>query len=389
MTPYPGTLGAMEHLGFDIDRFLRGAWLLKGTDILLTVGAPPTIRMDGQLRAVSGEASIDETRMVGFIGQVMNAEQRSVLEHKHEVDFAFSWEDKARVRGNAFHQRGMPAMALRIIPNKIPDFDELGFPATVREFAKLPQGLVLFTGPTGSGKSTSLAALIEWVNTNRSCHIITIEDPIEYMHDHRAAIVSQREVGIDTDSFERALRAALREDPDVILVGEMRDPESIAITLTLAETGHLVFSTLHTNDASQALDRMVDVFPAERQQQVRLQLASVLSAVVAQRLLPKVGGGMVAAFEVLVGNSAVRNLVREGKTRQLRNTMVIGQGDGMQTLEMDLNRLVQEGVVSYEDAESRALVPNEIERPSGYTGVAGAPPPPPPPPPTYGTVPTV
>ena len=357
----------MKDLGFDIDRFLNGAWQLHATDILLTVGAPPTIRIDGRLRQVGGEPPIDEACMRDFLQQAMTEPQLARLAIENDVDFAFSWADLARVRGNAFHQRGMPAMALRIIPNRIPDFEELGFPQVVRELAKLPQGLVLFTGPTGAGKSTSLASLVEWVNVNRPCHIITIEDPIEYIHEHRMALVSQREVGIDTESFEKSLHAALREDPDVILVGEMRDAESIAITLTLAETGHLVFSTLHTNDASQALDRIVDVFPSERQPQIRLQLSSVLNAVVAQRLLPKVDGGQVAAFEVLIGNSAVRNLIREGRTRQLRNAMTLGQSDGMQTLEMDLNRLVREGIVHYGEAVVRSLVPDEIERPGGVS----------------------
>jgi twitching motility protein PilT len=351
----------MEHVGIDIDRFLRGAWQLKGTDVLLTVGASPAVRVDGELRQIAGVPPIDEARMGEYLAQCMNAEQRARLESDHEVDFAFSWAEVARIRGNAFHQRDFPAIALRIIPNRIPDFEELGLPPTVRNLATLAQGLVLFTGPTGSGKSTSLAALIEWINTNRACHIITIEDPIEYVHDHRTALVSQREVGVDTISFERALRSALREDPDVILVGEMRDPESIAIALTLAETGHLVFSTLHTNDAAQALDRIVDVFPAERQPQIRLQLASTLTAVVAQRLVPRTHGGMVAAFEVLMANSAMRNLVREGKTRQIRNAITMGQGDGMQTLEMDLNRLVTLGYVTREAAVVKAFVPAEID----------------------------
>ena len=226
--------------------------------------------------------------------------------------------------------------------------------------SKLPQGLVLFTGPTGSGKSTSMAALIAWIIAHRPCHVLTIEDPVEYLHNHGTAVVSQRAVGSDTLSWNRALRSALREDPDVILVGEMRDTESIGITLTLAETGHLVFSTLHTNDAAQALDRIVDVFPGEMQAQIRVQLAGSLSAIVAQRLIPKAGGGLVAAYEVLTANHAVRNLVREGKSRQIRNVMQTGQADGMQTLEMSLTKLVRAGLITREVAESRSLYPNEI-----------------------------
>jgi twitching motility protein PilT len=247
--------------------------------------------------------------------------------------------------------------------DRIPTFDEIGLPWAVRELVQRRQGLVLFTGPTGSGKSTSMATMLDAVNATRPCHILTIEDPIEYLHQNRMAAVNQREIGLDAQSFERALRSALREDPDVVLVGEMRDPESIAITLTLAETGHLVLSSLHTNDAAQALDRIVDVFPAERQGQIRLQLASVLSAVVAQRLVPRIGGGLVASYEVLIGTPAVSNLIREGKTRQIRNAMQMGQADGNQTLEMSLNHLVANGVIAHDTAVVNAFVPQEIVPP--------------------------
>lgn len=353
----------MDLASTDLDRFMKTAWHHRGSDVLLTVGTPPLVRIDGQLRPIAGEQVLAEDDVANLVEQVLNDVQLAEFHRDLEVDFAAAWNGLARVRGNAYHQRGMPALALRMIPDKIPSFDELGVPHSVRNLAALHQGLVLFTGPTGSGKSTSLAALIEWINHNRACHIVTIEDPIEYVHEHRTAVISQREVGADTHSFERALRSALREDPDVVLVGEMRDPESIAITLTLAETGHLVFSTLHTNDASQALDRIVDVFPAERQSQVRLQLASCLSGVVAQRLLPRVGGGMVAAWEVLIANHGVRNLIREGKTRQLRNAITMGQADGMETLEDSLNDLVLRGVVEFEDAWAKALVPQELRKP--------------------------
>jgi twitching motility protein PilT len=312
---------------------------------------------------MEGEDFLDAARVQALLAELISEPQARRLELDLELDFAFGWGDVARVRGNAYHQRGGHAIALRVIPEAIPDFDEIGLPSAVAGLAQLHQGLVLFTGPTGSGKSTSLASLVEWVNANRACHVITIEDPIEYLHHSKRAVVSQREVGLDTHSFAHALRSVLREDPDVVLVGEMRDAESIAITLTLAETGHLVFSTLHTNDASQALDRIVDVFAAEQQPQIRTQLAGVLRAVVAQRLIARTGGGMTAAFEVLIATDAVRNLVREGRTRQLRNVIATSRADGMQTLERGLSDLVRSGAVDYDEALAHALVPREVDRP--------------------------
>jgi twitching motility protein PilT len=230
-------------------------------------------------------------------------------------------------------------------------------------------GLVIVTGPTGSGKSTTLAAMIDYINRYRRCHIVTIEDPIEYVHANHRSAVSQREVGTDTESFQRALRSVLREDPDVLLVGEMRDLESIATTLTIAETGHLVFATLHTNDSAQAIDRIVDIFPSDRREQIQVQLASTLEGVIYQRLVPRIGGGLVAAYEVLMANHAVRNLVREGKTRQLRNVVSTHQADGMQTLEMGLNALMAEDLIEYDTALRVSLYPKEVARPSHYSGV--------------------
>ncbi len=310
-----------------------------GTDLVLCVGSHPLIRVDGAVRAATELGVVDDAAMAGALRALLDDAQLAQLDHDRDLDFAFSY-GSARFRVNAFFERGHPAVALRLLQGTIPTFDDLGIPYSVRELAILKQGLVLFTGPTGSGKSTSMAALIEAVNSTRPAHIVTIEDPIEYLHTNKQSVVHQREVGIDTRSFERALRSALREDPDVVLVGEMRDVESIAITLTLAETGHLVLSSLHTNDAPQALDRIVDVFPAERQSQIRLQLASTLSAIVAQRLVPRIGGGRVAAFEVLLATTPVSNLVREGKTRHIRNAMQMGLSAGHQTLEMSLNHLV-------------------------------------------------
>jgi twitching motility protein PilT len=344
----------------DLGRYVQRLWDLQGTDLFLSVGAPPFVRVDDKVDPLEGEGPIDEGRLDEIIDSVLLPAQRAEYEQESDVDFSIGWQDRARLRGSVFRQRGMPAIALRLIADEIPTFDDVGFPFQARELAKLPQGLVLFTGPTGSGKSTTQAAFIDWVNRHRHCHILTIEDPIEYLHPHQKSIVSQRELGTDTRSFARALRSALREAPDVLLVGEMRDPESIAIALTLAETGHLVLSTLHTNDAAQALDRIVDVFPGERQEQIRVQLSGSLAAVIAQRLLPRVGGGLVAAFEVLMATHAVRNLIREGKTRQLRNALTTGQADGMLTLEMSLSHLVATGYVTYEDAVAQALVPNEV-----------------------------
>jgi twitching motility protein PilT len=351
-----------------LDPFLRTVIDIDGTDLLLTTDSVPLVRYEGTLRPIDALGNIDDALMAELLASVLLGEQRQQFIDDRDIDFAISFED-SRFRGNAFFQRGRPAIALRLMHNTIPTFDEIGLPPAIRDFAQLHQGLVLFCGPTGSGKSTSMATLIDAVNRTRPCHVITIEDPIEYLHHNKRAVVHQREVGFDAKTFDRALRSALREDPDVVLVGEMRDLESIAITLTLAETGHLVFSSLHTNDAPQALDRIVDVFPAERQAQVRLQLSSVLSGVIAQRLVPRIGGGMVAAYETLIATSAVSNLVREGKTKQLRNAMQMGMAAGNQTLEMSLNSLVAHGIITLEDAVATAFVPQDIEG-SGITGLA-------------------
>jgi twitching motility protein PilT len=295
-----------------------------------------------------------------------------IFESRKDVDFSFSWYDKARIRGNAFTQKGDIALALRMIPSAIPSFEQLGLPAVANRLAVLPRGFVLVTGPTGSGKSTTLASIIDHINDNRDAHVLTIEDPIEYVHNHKRSAINQREIGTDSGSFERALRSALREDPDILLIGEMRDLESIQIALTMAETGHLVFATLHTNDASQAIDRIIDVFPAWRQDQIRVQLSASLAAVVAQRLVPKIGGGMVATFEVLIATSASRNMIREGKSNQLRNIMSTSAGDGMQTLEMSLADLIRTGTITYEDALTITTYPKELARELGRTGVVAA-----------------
>jgi twitching motility protein PilT len=349
-----------------IERYLHELWDRGGSDLLFTAYSRPRLRIDGQLLPLEDEPILDEDHVEHLLLSMLTEELKQELRAEKEVDFSFSWNDTARFRANCYYQSGTLAMALRVIPLRLPTFGELGLPPAIEYFANLPQGLVLVTGPTGSGKSTTLAAMINYINENRRSHILTIEDPIEYVHTHKRCAVSQREVGYDTHSFERALRAALREDPDVILVGEMRDPETVQFALSIAETGHLVFATLHTNDAPQALDRISDMFPAERQNQIRVQLAACLSGVVSQRLLPRIGGGMVAAFEILIANNAVRSLVRDGKTHQLRNILSAGRNEGMCTLEHWLNHLVSEGVVTYEDALARSMHPREVRPPAGH-----------------------
>jgi twitching motility protein PilT len=345
------------------DDLLDQLWESKGTDLLLTPGVSPMVRVDGDLSRMEGYGPLVAADTERMMRELMTQAQAEMFDTGLEVDFSFTWREQARLRGNAFRTRGEIGLSLRLIPHVIPTFEDLRLPAVMERFASLRQGLVLVTGPTGAGKSTTLASMIDRINSTRACHIITIEDPIEYVYDHRMAAVSQREVGDDTVSFPRALRAALREDPDVLLVGEMRDLESIAFALTLAETGHLVFATLHTNDTAQALDRIVDVFPADRQAQIRVQLANALTGIVYQRLLPRIGGGLVAAFEVLVANSAVRNLVKEGKTNQLRNVVSTHQSEGMNTLESALTELVADGTIDLEHARLVSLYPKEVEAP--------------------------
>jgi twitching motility protein PilT len=334
--------------------FDRGA-----SDVILSDGAPPMLRIDGDLERFS-DVMLNAEDTESLARELLAPQQRVTLSEHNAVDFSFEWGQQGRVRGNAFRQRGAVAVALRAIPSHIPSFTELLLPDAVGKLATMPHGLVLFTGPTGAGKSTTQASLIDAINQDRRCHVITVEDPIEYVHSNRSSIIEQREVGVDTPSFASALRSALREDPDVVLVGEMRDLESISIALTVAETGHLVFATLHTNDAAQAIHRVVDVFAPEQQQQIRVQLGSTLLAVVHQQLLPRIGGGRVAAFEVLIANVAVRNLIRDNKVAQLRNVMVSSSDEGMCTLEAALAWLVRNGLVTEGDAVGRLKFPDEV-----------------------------
>ena len=354
------------------DDLLEQLWESKGTDLLVSPGAIPMVRVDGDLGPLSGWGPLTAEETDEVLEQLLSPQQLQSYSDGEEIDFSFTWRKNARLRGNGFRTKGETAIALRLISHSIPTFEDLGLPDVFQRFAGLRQGLILVTGPTGAGKSTTLASLIDRINATRACHIITVEDPIEYVYENRRAVIHQREVGEDTASFPTALRSALREDPDVLLVGEMRDLESISFALTLAETGHLVLATLHTNDTAQALDRIVDVFPADRQAQIRVQLANALTGIVYQRLLPRAGGGLVAAYEVLVANSAVRNLIKEGKTNQLRNVVSTHQSDGMQTLESALTDLVASGTVELDQARLVSLFPREVESPQAPPAVVEA-----------------
>jgi twitching motility protein PilT len=338
-----------------LDRLLE----VGGSDLLISCGSPPRLRRDGRLEALDGVLLTPAT-VEPMVRGLLDESQWQELQTRRNVDFAFTWRERVRIRGNAFFQRGSLAAAFRMLPLRIPTFEELGVPESVYKLIDRHQGLILVTGPTGSGKSTTLAAMIDYVNRNRPCHIVTVEDPIEFVHQHQAALVDQRQVGIDTPSFVEALRAVFREDPDVVLIGEMRDLETMASALSIAETGHLVLATVHTNDASQAVDRILDAFPTGQVQQARVQLAACLAGVIYQQLLPAVGGGRVAAFEILIATSAVRSLVKEGKTNQIRNVMQTSLREGSQTLERSLSELLHSGVVTERDARSRSLYPQEI-----------------------------
>lgn len=343
-----------------IHQALDNLLALGGSDLLISLGSTPRIRRDGRLEPLDGSPLTAEVIEEMVRGLLDEAQWRELADRRH-VDFALTWRGRVRIRGNAYFQRGTLAAAFRLLPLDIPTFEELGVPESVYKLVDRHQGLILVTGATGAGKSTTQAAMIDFINRNRPCHIVTVEDPIEYVHEHRQAIVDQRQVGIDTPSFVDALRAVFREDPDVVLIGEMRDLETMASALSIAETGHLVLATLHTNDASQAVDRILDAFPPGQAQQARIQLSSCLAGVIYQQLLPAVGGGRVAAFEILIANSAVRSLIKEGKTNQLRNVMQTSLREGSQTLERSLNQLLHSGLVTERDAIARSLYPQEID----------------------------
>lgn len=334
----------------------------KASDLHIQVGLPPILRVDGALLPMGGQPVLDAKTVQGLIFAVLDEEQRKILIKDKEFDFSFAFGDLGRFRVNAFHERGNLAGAFRLIPNMIKSIQDLGMPKVVESFSEYPRGLVLVTGPTGSGKSTTLAALVDRINRDKAVHILTIEDPIEFTHQSKRAVVAQREVHYDTFSFAAALRSALREDPDVVLIGEMRDLETISAAITIAETGHLVFATLHTNSAAQSIDRMIDVFPAHQQPQVRSQLSNILMAICSQRLVPAIGGGRVVAAEILVANPAVRSIIREGKTHQLDTVIQTGAEQGMQTMDRTLAKLMQTGVITYDDAREYAVDVTEFER---------------------------
>jgi twitching motility protein PilT len=344
----------------------------KASDLHLTAGARPTIRVRGRLVPLDNYPVLTPAGTREVVYSILNNDQRQRLETDWQLDFAYPVPGLVRFRVNAYFQRASIGAAFRLIPFEILTIDELGLPPVLHEFGRKPRGFVLVTGPTGSGKSTTLAAVVDEVNETREDHILTIEDPIEFLHTHKRCIVNQRELGADAQSFAAALRAALRQDPDVILVGEMRDLETIQTALTAAETGHLVLATLHTQDAPQTIDRIIDVFPSHQQGQVRTQLSVALQGIVTQQLLPTLdGSGRVVAAEVLIPTAAVRNLIREGKTHQIASVMQTGSAHGMQTMDASLATLVRAGKISIQTAESRSSTPEELRRLLGSTSFAG------------------
>lgn len=348
--------------GLRIENLLEHVIKNKASDLHLQVGLPPMLRVDGKLAPIAGTPELTEELVENLVFAILDDDQKQVLLKDKEFDFSFAFGDLGRFRVNAYHERGNIAAALRLIPNELLTTEQLGLPPIVNSFAEYPRGLVLVTGPTGSGKSTTLAALVDKINSERSEHIITIEDPIEFTHKSKKSVVVQREVHYDTYSFSAALRSSLRQDPDVVLIGEMRDLETISAAITIAETGHLVFATLHTNSAAQSIDRMIDVFPPHQQPQVRSQLSNILMAICSQRLVPTIGGGRVAASEVLIATPAVRNIIREGKSHQLDAVIQTSADKGMQSMDRTLVSLIRSGSITYDDAKTFAVDLEEFER---------------------------
>ena len=345
-----------------IEVLLEAVIKRKASDIHLQVGLPPILRIDGALVPIPDADVLTSEAVEALLFAILDDDQKQILLKDKEYDFSFAYGDLGRFRVNAFHERGNLAAALRLVPNDLLTVEQLGLPEVFNKFAEYPRGLVLVTGPTGSGKSTSLAALIHKINVEQGKHILTIEDPIEYMHKSIKSVVVQREVHYDTYSFTAALRSALREDPDVVLLGEMRDLETIASAITMAETGHLVFATLHTNSASQSIDRIIDVFPPHQQPQIRAQLSNILMAIASQRLVPTIGGGRVAAAEILVATPAVRNIIREGKAHQLDAVIQTGSEYGMQSMDKTLAGLIHAGQITYDEARNVAVDLEELDR---------------------------
>ncbi len=345
-----------------IDKLLQEAHLKKASDMHITVGVEPIFRINGAL-IKADHFKLKPADTEEMFKSITTAEQQQRFNELGEIDFSYSLSGYGRFRVNAFRQRGTIAIVLRLVADKVPTLEDLKHPEIMKTLSLKPRGLVLVTGPTGSGKSTTLAAMINLINQTEAAHIITMEDPIEYLHRHNKSIVNQREVNTDSISFANALRAALREDPDVILVGEMRDAETVSTAITAAETGHLVFATLHTSDAAQTIDRIIDTFPPHQQQQVKSQLSMILQGIISQQLLPlKDGSGRIAALEILVATPAIRNLIREGKTHQILSSVQTGAKYGMQTMDMALRDLVQKNLVEFEEALSLASDPDTFMR---------------------------
>ncbi|BCX81393.1 twitching motility protein PilT [Methylomarinovum caldicuralii] len=338
----------------DIAELLAFSVKNNASDLHLSAGLPPMIRVDGDIRRIN-VPPLEHKEVHALVYDIMNDKQRRDYEEYLETDFSFELPGVARFRVNAFHQDRGAAAVFRTIPSKVLTLEDLGCPPFFREVTQKPRGLILVTGPTGSGKSTTLAAMIDYINSNNYSHILTVEDPIEFVHQSKKSLINQREVHRDTLGFNEALRSALREDPDVILVGEMRDLETIRLALTAAETGHLVFGTLHTSSAAKTIDRIIDVFPAAEKAMIRSMLSESLQAVIAQTLLKKIGGGRTAAWEIMVGTPAIRNLIREDKVAQMYSAIQTGRKDGMQTLDQHLQELVDKGVISRQTARTKAV----------------------------------
>lgn len=343
----------------DITELLAFSVKHNASDLHLSAGQPPIIRVDGDIRRIN-LPPLEHRQVHSLVYDIMNDHQRKVYEEEMEVDFSFEIPNLARFRVNAFNQSRGVAAVFRTIPSKVLTLNDLGAPAIFQSIAENPRGLVLVTGPTGSGKSTTLAAMVDYINDTHNHHIITIEDPIEFVHQSKSCLVNQREVYRDTKSFNAALRSALREDPDIILVGEMRDLETIRLALTAAETGHLVFGTLHTTSAAKTIDRIIDVFPGAEKDMVRSMLSESMRAVISQTLLKKTGGGRIAAHEIMIGIPAIRNLIREDKVAQMYSVIQTGMVHGMQTMDYCLKQLVARGLVAVQDAKAKAVDPNSI-----------------------------
>ena len=363
-------LGTQDHVEVPIPELLEIVLSRGASDLHLTAGSPPLIRLHGQLIRLEDYPKLEPQALRGMVYAILPQRQRERLEQELELDMSYSLPGAARFRVNVYFQRDSIGAAFRLIPFEIKPIADLGLPPQVAELARYPRGFVVVTGPTGSGKSTTLASMVDVVNTERACHIMTVEDPIEFLHKHKMAMVNQREVGSDTKGFAPALKHVLRQDPDVILVGEMRDLETIQTAITAAETGHLVFATLHTQDAPQTIDRIIDVFPPHQQQQVRVQLSTTLQGIVTQQLLPTVDGrGRAVATEILVATAAVRNLIREAKIHQVYSVMQAGARYGMQTMDMSLSNLTRQGKVSLQTAMDACHDPEELKRLAGGAAV--------------------